>query len=183
MAIIFEANYSKKIGLPNYSSHQFSVTLRVELPSTNLVPTEATRLYQLLQECVDREIRVVGYLPGRNEPPIPRDVMPPAFASPQAPADHGHNGTGAGNGQLTDPWKCSDKQKSLILKIVEEHQLDKNAVETLARERFNTPVKGLNKLQASGLIAELLEQHPTGNGKGKNGNGGYRRAPERQGTR
>ena len=29
--ITLEANYSKKIGLPGYSSHQFSVTLKSEL--------------------------------------------------------------------------------------------------------------------------------------------------------
>ena len=31
MALILEANYSKKIGLPGYSSHQFSLTLKVEI--------------------------------------------------------------------------------------------------------------------------------------------------------
>lgn len=29
--ITLEANYSKKIGLPGYSSHQFSITLRTEI--------------------------------------------------------------------------------------------------------------------------------------------------------
>ena len=29
--ITLEANYSKKLGLPNYSSHQFSVSLKTEL--------------------------------------------------------------------------------------------------------------------------------------------------------
>lgn len=28
MAIVLEANYAKKLGLPNYSSHQYSVTNR-----------------------------------------------------------------------------------------------------------------------------------------------------------
>jgi hypothetical protein len=31
MAIQLEANYSKKLGLPGYSSHQYSVTIRTEL--------------------------------------------------------------------------------------------------------------------------------------------------------
>ena len=31
MAIVIEANYTKKLGLPGYSSHQYSVTLRTEL--------------------------------------------------------------------------------------------------------------------------------------------------------
>lgn len=32
-------------------------------------------------------------------------------------------------------WKCSDKQRELILKIVDEHSLDKNEVDHLARWR------------------------------------------------
>ena len=31
MAVFIEANYSKKLGLPQYSSHQYSVTIRTEL--------------------------------------------------------------------------------------------------------------------------------------------------------
>ena len=36
MAITLEANYSKKLGLPGYSSHQYSVTVRTELSDLNL---------------------------------------------------------------------------------------------------------------------------------------------------
>ena len=34
MAIILEANYSKKLGLPGYSSHQYAVTVRTELETS-----------------------------------------------------------------------------------------------------------------------------------------------------
>ena len=68
-----------------------------------------------------------------------------------------------------DRWQCSDKQRDLITKITEEHHLDKNAVVQLAQDRFGKSVKSLNKLEASGLIDELLEQ--TGQ---KNGNQGRR---------
>ena len=75
---------------------------------------------------------------------------------------------GPANQPHGDEWACSDKQKGLILKIVDENRLDKNAVEALAKEMFQTPVKVLNKLQASGLIEELLERYapkkPSGNG-------------------
>lgn len=54
-------------------------------------------------------------------------------------------------------WRCSEKQRDLILKIVDEHHLDKTAVDALAQERFGTGVRQLNKLQASALIDELLE--------------------------
>jgi len=76
------------------------------------------------------------------------------------------NGNGNGNGH-DDVWKCTDKQRELILKIVAEHHLDKNAIEALAMDRFNTPVKTLNKLQASGLIDELLQKHGKGTRRGQ----------------
>ena len=31
MALTIEANYSKKVGLPGYSSHQFSLSLKAEI--------------------------------------------------------------------------------------------------------------------------------------------------------
>ena len=84
---------------------------------------------------------------------------------PQPPADP------------VDTWTCSDKQKTLILSLVEQHGLDKKAVEALSKEMFGLPVKTLNRLQASGLIEELLARHGKGqNGHGKaKGNVGYHR--------
>lgn len=74
---------------------------------------------------------------------------------------------------------CSDKQKELILKLVEQHSLDKQEVEFLSKEMFGLPVKTLNRLQASGLIEELLERHgkaTSKNGQGRaNGATAYRR--------
>ena len=55
-------------------------------------------------------------------------------------------------------WMCSDKQRELILKITDEYQLDKTGVEKLAQDRFGKSVITLNKLEASALIDELLEQ-------------------------
>ena len=60
-------------------------------------------------------------------------------------------------------WRCSDKQKDLILKLVDEHSLDKNEVDHLARQRFGKGVKQLSKLEASGLIDELLDTYGGGN--------------------
>ena len=141
--ITLEANYSKKIGLPSYSSHQFSVSLKTELADVSQVEQESARLYRVLQQSVDNNIQQVGYLPGTNG-----------------------NGNGtchqSGNGHAPisekDCWTCSDKQKDLILKIVTEHKLDKSKVEQLAQDRFRKGVKLLNKLEASGIIEELLQQ-------------------------
>jgi len=69
------------------------------------------------------------------------------------------NVTTVANWQRGPAWKCSDKQKDLILKLVEEHQLDKADVEALAGERFGKGVRILNKVEASGLIDELLDTY------------------------
>lgn len=142
MAIHIEANYSKKLGLPQYSSHQYSITLRAELSDINQVPQESSRLYALMQSCVDREIQQTGFLPSDNTIPI-----------------HHRNGNGNGHhNQGHDNWACSEKQQQLILKIVEEHKLDKKEIDQLAQDRFSKSVRQLNKLEASGLIEELLEK-------------------------
>ena len=88
----------------------------------------------------------------------------------------GQSGNGNGQSQAENgDWNCSGKQKDLILKIVEEHKLEKAKVETLAQDRFGKTVKALNKLEASGLIEELLEM--TGQSKGRSRfQGRYQRA-------
>ena len=64
--ITLECNYSKKLGLPGYSSHQFSITLRTEIADLTQVHTESSRLYKLLQEGVDSSIKEVGFLPSNG---------------------------------------------------------------------------------------------------------------------
>ena len=63
MAVKLTANYAKRLGLPGYSSHQFSVSLETELTDLGNAQGEATRLYGLLQDAVDREIQHVGFVP------------------------------------------------------------------------------------------------------------------------
>jgi hypothetical protein len=133
--ITLECNYQKKIGLPQYSSHQFSVTLRTEIADLANVQTESARLYALLQQSVDTSLQQPGFLPGHNAA----------------------NGNGSGNGRI-ETWGCSEKQRDLILRMVEEHKLDKAAVEHLAQDRFGKSVKALNRLEASGLIDALIGQ-------------------------
>lgn len=77
--LTLECNYSKKIGLPGYSSHQFMVTLRTEITDLGAVQAESDRLYGLLQTAVDTSLQKVGYLPE----PAPK------------------NGNGNGNGNVT----------------------------------------------------------------------------------
>ncbi len=149
MALVLEANYSKKLGLPGYSSHQYGVTIRAELNDIKQVPEETARLYQLLQSSVDKEIQQSGWLPDNSHAAKPHE-------SPE------------------NEWACSEKQRELILKVIDENQVDKHEVENLSHERFGKGVKELNRLEASGLIDELLEQY---GGKRSSGSrkSGYRR--------
>ena len=154
MPIILESSYSKKIGLPSYSSHQFAVTLRTELSDLSQLEKTCADLYQRLQAAVDTQLVNPGLVPTANgelSAPAPRTTSP----APAQPRDD-------------DQWKCSDKQRDLILQIVAEHNLDKAAVDALAQERFGAGVRQLNKLQASSLIDELLETHSK---PGTRGNG------------
>ena len=163
MAVILNLTYSKKLGLPNFSSHSCSVSIQSEISDLNQVTGEVKRLYALTQDAVDREIAEVGYLPDATT----YGMLP------------GSNGNGAGhtngNGDGNGSWSCSPKQRELIEKIVRENNLDKHQIEDLAQERFGTGVKQLNRLQASGLIDELLERHGD---KRRNGNRGrFQREP------
>ncbi|MFN7137829.1 MAG: hypothetical protein ACK4UN_00665 [Limisphaerales bacterium] len=137
--IELEANYSKKLGLPGYSSHQYSLTIRKEVSDITKVEAESRELFQTLQSNVDRDIQQVGYLPVNGN------------------GNHQKNGN-----SKPETWACSPKQKDLILKIVDEHNLDKSVVENLSKERFEgIGVKLLNTMQASMLIKELLERYPS----------------------
>lgn len=63
MAIKLIANYSKRLGLPGYSSHQFEVSIETEIGNTSELPFETERLYSSLQSAVDAQIRQVGFIP------------------------------------------------------------------------------------------------------------------------
>ena len=161
MSVILEANYSKKLGLPGYSSHQFMLTVRTELSDLTQVGAESARLYTLLQTSVDKELQQPGFLPAAPNGNGNKPASPP-----------NGNGHTNGHGRPEEAWNCSPKQRDLILKIVDEHHLDKGVIEHLAQERFGKGVKALNKLEASGLIDELFATYsprPRGNGPQKAG--------------
>jgi len=160
MAITLEANYAKKLGLPNFSSHQYSVTIRTELTELSQVEAESARLYALLQDAVDREIQEVGFMPDASRYGMNHG----------ATNGNGHSGNGSSNGTTNgqtgptaarrngDAWNCTDGQKGFVLRIINENQLEKNEVEQMAQQLFGAGVKELDKMQASQLIEELLEK-------------------------
>jgi hypothetical protein len=158
MAVILSMTYQKKLGLPNYSSHSCSVSVTVEIPDVSVVAQESSKLYTLLQTAVDGEIQQVGYMPDQSTYGMRTD-----FGS-NGTNGHSHNGNGhsSPNG---DAWCCTEGQKGLILRIVNESKLNKDDVERMAQDLFGRGVKALDKMQASQLIEELLEK--TGKGKGQ----------------
>jgi len=105
MAVKLVANYSKRLGLPGYSSHQFSVTVESELHNTDNVSAEAERLYKTLQSAVDREMQSTGFVPGGEY-----------GSTEQRPSQQADSHRPAVNGSPSKPWKASDKQSELVLK-------------------------------------------------------------------
>ena len=60
MAVLLELTYGKKLGLPQYSSHNFSVSLKSEVASLDDIPGEVRRVYDILQQSVDEQIVYPG---------------------------------------------------------------------------------------------------------------------------
>ena len=120
MAIKLIANYSKRLGLPGYSSHQFEVSIETEISNTSELPFETERLYGSLQAAVDAQIQQVGFVPDEHygSQVTQRPVLgascsqmistssvkqtPPASAPETSVA-------------TVPAWKCSEKQQSRIL--------------------------------------------------------------------
>jgi len=159
MAVILDINYSKKLGLPNYSSHSLGIGLRAEVANLNDVQGEVEKAYSLLQSAVDSQIVHKGYV--SNE-------------------DKGENGTDQvqktqgkvnGNGSKTDPdmWNCTVKQRGLIVSVIERNGLDFRVVDDLSQELHGRPMSDLGKSQVSEVIGQVLDRwgrHPkTTNGR------------------
>ena len=157
MAIKLIANYSKRLGLPGYSSHQFEVSIETEIGNTSELDFAAERLYSSLQSAVDAQIRQVGFVPDASygsgsisSTPLPakRQISPP----PEPPSSNprtSHPGEPA--------WNCSEKQRQVILSLARKNGMDDSALHDLAVLCFNRGVSQLNKLEASTLIKELME--------------------------
>ncbi len=159
MAIKLSANYSKKLGLPQYSSHSFSASVEVELTDIAQVESECQKLYTLLQHSVDQEIQQVGFVPNSASYGTQGSSNGNGRAHPQHNGNgHTHNGGRGGyQPQVTpDHWNCTPGQRGFILRIVSDNQLDKQETEDLSQQLFGIGVKQLNKMQASQLIEDLL---------------------------
>ena len=157
MAIKLIANYSKRLGLPGYSSHQFEVSVETEIGNTSELDFAAERLYSSLQSAVDAQIKQVGFVPdasygsgGVSGPSLPAMRQVPRLPVPPS-----------SNPQTFHPeepaWNCSEKQKQVILLLARKNGLNDSALHDLAVLCFGREVSQLNKLEASTLIKELME--------------------------
>jgi len=192
MALILTSDYSKKLGLPGFSSHQFSVSIQTELTDLDRVPGEVARLYQLLQQAVDREIQQTGFVPADGYGETQR-AQPTTNGNGHNSHPNGNgngNGNGSGNrhfnGSLprrsnapvngNGSWQCSDKQRRLLTDLSRELQLSEEDLDERALRLFQRPARQLNKLAASGLITDLLGeaegQRQANGGNGGNGSNG-----------
>jgi hypothetical protein len=137
MPVIITACVSKKVGQANYGSAGFSLTVQSEVTNLDQVQEESHRLYNLLNDSVNAELNGETKEEKRAEwPRLQRNTAP------------------------TQEWKASEKQRDLILKVITENGVDRSDVETLAFEMFGTSnLPELNRLQASGLIDELLSRY------------------------
>ena len=163
MAIKLIANYSKRLGLPGYSSHQFEVSIETEITHTSELAAETERLYGSLQAAVDAQIQQVGFVPNEHYGIQPAQTpIPGAFGSQTTSTSSVRQtppvGASGGSIEHTRAWKCSEKQQSLILELAGKVGLDDSALNELATRRFNKSVAMLNRMEASGLIDELMNR-------------------------
>jgi len=90
MAVKLIANYAKRLGLPGYSSHQFSLSIETELQNLDNVREESAHLYNSLQNAVDQQIQKTGFVP---------------------PDGYGMKV------EKNGVWNCSQKQRELIVQV------------------------------------------------------------------
>ena len=158
MAIKLIANYSKRLGLPGYSSHQFEVSIETEIGNTSELDFAAERLYSSLQSAVDTQIRRVGFVPDAsygsgNISGAPLPAMRQVSRLPEPPSS---------NPQTSHPeepaWSCSEKQRQVILSQARKNGINNSELHDLAVLCFGKGASQLNKLEASSLINELIEK-------------------------
>lgn len=158
MAIKLKSDYRKTLGLPGYSSHSFSASIEVELAAADDIPAEIHRLYRTLQQNVDQQIQDPGYVPEGTYGMEPAKASTPKESSTPARQSRAPSKSYASSPTSKSSWNCSEKQRSLIDKLITESNITKQAAESVAQDRFGKGVIALNKLEASGLIDMMINQ-------------------------
>ena len=183
MAIKLIANYSKRLGLPGYSSHQFEVSIETEITHVSELSAETERLYGSLQAAVDARIQQVGFVPDQHygiqpaQTPVPGAVNSQTTSTTSFVRQTPLVGVPEGSTGTVPAWKCSEKQQALILELAGKAGLDDSALNELATRRFNKPAAMLNRMEASGLIDELVNRSGSSSQRPASGRNNYTRRP------
>ncbi len=178
MAIKLIANYSKRLGLPGYSSHQFELSIESEITNTSEVQAASADIYNTLQSAVDEQIQQVGFVPDEQ---YGRGNSSPA--TPSSTPSSSNRGNGYGNHSARpdtpapqeDRWQCTEKQQSMILGQGRKCGMALAELDQLARQRFGKPISELNSMEASGIIKELMERTGDAQERSNSVRGGYNR--------
>lgn len=140
------------------------------------------RLYGSLQAAVDAQIQQVGFVPDEHYgTQATQRPVPGASCSQTTPASSVRQTPPAGAPETSvatvPAWKCSEKQQSLILELAGKVGLDGTALNELATRRFNKVVAMLNRMEASGLIDELMNRSGATSKRSASGRNNYTRRP------
>ena len=125
--------------------------MKAEVTDLEKIGEEAERAYGLLQSAVDSQIVHKGYVP-----------------------EQVNDSTGSDQDNSKEPevdpdsWNCTERQKGLLLTILDRNGLEPIVVEDLSWEIHGRSMADLGKMQVSAVIGEVLDRwgkHP------KNANG------------
>ena len=159
MAVKLVSNYAKRLGLPGYSSHQFSVSVETELSDLERAPAEIAKLYQTLQQAVDREIQYTGFVPDDDYgAKLPSASQTHSSQLPTVVVSSDPDQINQQSGGSDGAWACSLKQRQLITDLAAELNLSDAELVERAKSFSGLPLEQMNKLAASNLISRLLEE-------------------------
>ncbi len=159
MAVKLVSNYAKRLGLPGYSSHQFSVSVETELSDLERAPAEIAKLYQTLQNAVDREIQQTGFVPDDDYgAKLPSSSQSQSSQLPIVVVSSETEPTNQQSGGSDGTWACSLKQRQLITDLSAELDLPDEQLAERVKQFSGLPIEKINKLSASNLISSLLEE-------------------------
>ena len=150
MAVMLEFHYDKRLGLPGYSSHDFGVTLKTEITNLDQIEQESEKAYRILQQSVDSQIIHQGYVP---------DQVNNSGEYNQAEKINPSDEIGR-NKHYPKPeeWNCTERQKDLIMDILNRNDLTPQTLNELALEIHNKDMEKLSRFQVSAVITELLSR-------------------------
>lgn len=151
MSIQINFSYVKKLSLPHFGSHSFMVTASAEVSSLRRLGTEAKRVYAVLQNSVDEQLKAVGFLPDATK----YGMLTNGETTQNGTSQNGHRSPAA-PASAADVTQPSDKQRALIEKVAKREKLMAVDLNGMAQTLFQRPLDQLDRKQTSAFITELL---------------------------